>query len=137
MSSLDNNSTRVAAHAIPEPSRYMLGHIGGIGTLNDINKTSTTDDVDLDTDINYTKEQKSLIDASKKTIYQRTQHNETFDIPETGFNTVQNQHPYGVNMITNHSDRGYDYRDFPLELEKKRIDYDPYTGWLTQEGIDR
>ena len=133
ISIMDNNIICNTSRAIPETNTYMMEHIGGTGSLDNIDGIS--EDIDLDTDISYTKDQKTLIDASKKTIYQKTQHNEIFDIPESGFNIVQNHHPYGVNMISNHSDRGFDYRDYPLELERNRSDYEPYIGWLHNKGL--
>lgn len=133
MSSTQINSTvRETARALPQANSYMLGHIGGIGSVGSMESTQT--DIQ-DTDIKYTKEQKALIDASNKTIYQKTQHDETFDIPELGFNTVQNHHPLGINMINNHADRGFDYRDYPMELAKNREGYDPYVGWLHKNGL--
>ena len=89
---MDNNIICNTSRAIPETNTYMMEHIGGTGSLDNIDGIS--EDIDLDTDISYTKDQKTLIDASKKTIYQKTQHNEIFDIPESGFNIVQNHHPY-------------------------------------------
>lgn len=127
------NITSNTAHATPEANQYMLGHIGGVGTLKNVSQL--TDDADLDHDVDYTKEQKSLIDASRKTIYQKKQHDEIFDIPESGFNAIQNLHPLGINMVANHGDRGFDYRDYPAELEKNRSDYNPYIGWLHKKGL--
>jgi hypothetical protein len=125
---MDTSITRDIARVVPEKSTYMLGYVSGANSQN-------SDNVDMDTDASYAKQQRSLIEASKKTIYQKTQHNEVFDIPESGFNTVQNQHPLGVNMLSNHSDKGFDYRDFPLELEKKRSEFDPYIEWLHKNGL--
>lgn len=116
MSSYNNTSS-----ISPETHTYVMNHIG-------------TNDTNLDTDIEYAKEQKSLIDINKKRIYQRVQHNTDLDLPESGFNTVQNQHPLSLNMLNNHADKGYDYRDYPSELEKHN-NYDPYISWLHKRNL--
>lgn len=104
----------------PESHSYMMTHVG------------TNDDIDKD--INYTKDQKTIIDTNKNRLYQRVQHDTNLDIPISEHNTVQNQHPYSVNMLNNHADRGYDYRDYPLEMEK-HIEYDPYITWLHDRNL--
>lgn len=121
-----------AARASPEKNVFMLGHIGGIP--NDSNGVAANDQ-QLDHSEEYTREQKDIIDNNKKTLYQRKQHDETFDLPQTGYNAIQNHHPLGINMIASHSDRGFDYRDFPEELEKDRISFDPYTEYLHKNGL--
>src|SRR5579872_6716705 len=80
---------------------FMLNHIGNTSNL--------------DNSIAYTKEQKKIIDYNNSKLYQRIQHNENFDSPQPGYNAIQNLHPLGINMVANHSDRGFDYRDFPKD----------------------
>ena len=98
--------TANSARAVPPDSIYMLSHIG--------NRNDTDDD------IKYAQEQKKIIEHNNNKLYKRTQHNQDFDVPEPGFNPVQNTHPLGINVVANHSDKGYDYRDFPQELADRR-----------------
>ena len=120
---IQNNIASNTDNISPEFNTYMMPHIGGRKKNNE-----------LDTDLEYTKQQKDLIDISKKTSFQRSQHNQSFDIPNSEFNTVQAQHPYGLNMLSNNSDRGFDYRDYPEDLEKK-ITYDPRMKYLHKKGL--
>jgi len=90
---------------------------------------------DTDNSSVYVKEQKKLIDKSYDTIYKYSQHDEKFDLPKQGYNAVQNAHPLGINMVSDHSNRGYDYRDYPLELAKKRESFDPYIEYMHKYGL--
>jgi hypothetical protein len=119
---VQNNIASNTDNISPEFNTYMLTHIGGLKNNQ------------LDTDNEYTRQQKDLIDISKTTSFQRKQHNQSFDIPNAEFNTIQSQHPYGINMLSNNSDRGFDYRDYPEELEKK-ISYDPRMQYLHKKGL--
>ena len=85
--------------------RYMTKHIGS-------NKN-------LDTDIQYVNEQKKIIDDNNSKIYQLNHHNINFDEKEQSYNAIQHQHPLGINMVMNHGDKGFDYRDFPNEIIKE------------------
>lgn len=114
-------------HIQPEKPVYMMGHIGGI------RQNGKSDE--LDHDIKQTREQKKLIDISKDTVYKRIQHDERFDLPDRGIDLIQNVHPLGVTMLANHSDKGYDYRDFPQETAKKHELYDPYIGFLYENNL--
>lgn len=129
-----SNDRAVNSRVIPEDDVYISPHIGGIDFASTSDKINVSD-VELDRDINYTNTQKSLIDLRKDTLYKRDQHDETFDLPTSGYNHVSDIHPLGINMVANHTDRGYDYRDFPKELEKDRTLYDPYVGYLHKNGL--
>lgn len=105
----------------PEENIYMMDHIGS--------------NTEIDKNIVYTKEQKKIIDKRNKELYQRSQHDETFDIPIQGYNAIQNRHPLGINMVSSHADRGFDYRDYPKELAKDRENFDPYIDYLHKNGL--
>lgn len=117
------NITANASRAVPPDNVYMIGHIGN----ND----------ELDHSQSYTKAQKKIIDQNNSTLYQRTEHDATFDLPESGYNPIQNNHPLGINMVANHSNAGFDYRDFPKELANRREieGYDPYIAYLHEQGL--
>ncbi|VBB18312.1 putative minor capsid protein [Yasminevirus sp. GU-2018] len=129
----DTNIIATASRAVPEENTFMFGHIGGIGYAGGtkVNK----DDVALDTDSTYTREQEKLIDRQNDKLYKRDQHNESFDLPPQGYNHISQVHPLGINMVANHGDKGFDYRDFPRELAKDRELFDPYIGYLHKNGL--
>lgn len=101
--------------------QYMSRHIG--------------DNKKLDNNIEYINEQKSIIEDNNKKIYNMIPHDMTFDTNEQGYNAIQNRHPFGINMLSNHGDRGFDYRDFPNEINRDTQKYDPYIGYLHKKGL--
>jgi len=134
MNPSSSNIITHAARAIPETNNFMFDHIGAIDFSN-TNARVAPGDNELDKDISYVREQKALIEKHNDTLYKRDQHNESFDMPQQGFNVVSNIHPLGINMLPSHSDRGFDYRDFPQVLAKSREGYDPYIGYLYEQGL--
>jgi hypothetical protein len=128
MSSGDQSIIANAAHVPPEQQVYMLSHIGGI-------RSSSGKTDDLDHDIKHINEQKKLIIDSDKKVYKRNLHDERFDLPERGVDIIQNVHPLGVTLLSNHYDRGYDYRDFPDDVARNKKDYDPYIDFLHDNGL--
>lgn len=114
-------------NATPESNIYMFDHIGGIESANA--------DINLDRDSQYTNEQQALINKQNNTLYKREPHNSSFDLPQSAYNHISKVHPLGVNMVSNHGDRGFDYRDYPFEIEKDKTAYDPYIGYLHKNGL--
>jgi hypothetical protein len=117
----NENIVASAGKIVPDTPNYMLNHIG----QNDA----------VDRDIDYTKRQKKIIDQRNNTLYQRDQHDVTFDLPAQGYNAIQNNHPLGINMVANHADKGFDYRDFPKELKKDTDQFNPYLDYLHKNGL--
>ena len=114
-------------------NKYMFNHIGGIKKNSQL-----LDNIELDTNIDYTKEQKLLIDANKKTIYQKKPYDNTFDTNNTeelGLNVIQDRNPMGVNMLSNHADAGLDSGNFQSNITKNGSEYDPYIDWLHKKGL--
>lgn len=116
-------------HVAPKTPVYMLGHIGGV-----VDKKTGEVDI-LDEDASQTKEQKKLIDNNNNLLYKRVQHDVRYDIPNRGIDVIQQINPLGMSMLSNHSDKGFDYRDFPLEITKDKEEYDPYIGYLHEKGL--
>lgn len=129
----DANIISTASRAVPETNTFMIGHIGGLGYVGGpkVNK----EDIALDTQVEYTKEQTKIIDHQNDKLYKRDQHDQTFDIAPQGYNRIATIHPLGADMMANHSDKGFDYRDFPRELIKDHEFYDPYIGYLHRKGL--
>ncbi len=128
-------------HKSSNPSPvYMSKHIGGLS--NSSNKNDSDDlaldnnmDNNMDNNIDYTKTQSELINTSKSLLYNKKQHDTSYDISEFGYDRIANVNPFGQHMASQHGDRGYDYRDFPDEINKKQSGYDPYIGYLHRNGL--
>jgi hypothetical protein len=116
-----------AAHIPPEQQIYMMSHIGGVRSNGHSDQ--------LDRDLKQTNDQKKLIDDSREGLYKRVQHNEQFNLPNRGVDVIQNVHPLSVTMLSNHGDKGFDYRDFPEDIAKDHQDYDPFIGYLHNMGL--
>ncbi len=121
MLTFDSNIVANASRAVPLDRTYMSTRIGGVDEITD-----------LDENLAYEKEQKELIDESNKYNYQRNQHNEASDIPTFA---LGNLGPSNFISLSNHSDKGFDYRDFPKELSKHRDDFDPWYQYLYKNGL--
>ena len=104
----------------PEKNTYMYEHIGG---------TNEDDNKKRDIDINYTKEQKTIIDNSNKNNYERIANNNNINQSTYSNNSNNTEQPLGI------SDRGYDYDEFAKQNEEKKKEYDPYIGWLHKNGL--
>lgn len=136
-----SNSSHIISHAAsvsPDESRYIINRIGGINYSNSVLANTTTDsnkDAEIDNDQQYVKDQKYLIEQSNDTLYKRDQHNLACDLPKEGYDHISKITPLGMSMLSNHADRGYDYRDFPSELAKDKAGYDPYLGYLHEYGL--
>lgn len=102
-------------------NRYMLEHIGGKKKL--------------DNDNDYVNKQKYIIEENNANMYEFKQHDINYDIKEQEFNIVQQRHSLGINMLSTHGDKGYDYRDFPNENDIKNKNYNPYIGYLHKNGL--
>lgn len=133
MNSRDHTVSSISSRAIPEKSTYMMGHIGGIKYDDKLKELEN--DTSPDRDPQYTKDQNRLINERNDSLYKRDQHDESLDLPISGYNHVQSVNPLGYNMINTHGDKGFDYRDFPKELMKDRMNYDPYIGYLHKNGL--
>lgn len=110
-----------ASDDVPRNNTFMSNHVGS----ND----------KIDNDIDYINKQKEIIKDNNDSLYQRDDHDIRFDIPEQGFNIVQNLHPLGINMVKNHGEKGFDYRDFPKEIAKNKDKYDSYLGYVHKNGL--
>lgn len=138
MASYSNNIIAQAAKVVPDENRFMINRIGGINYSNSIldnTNNESNKDSEIDNDQHYVKDQKLLIEQSNDTLYKKDQHNLTFDLPKQGYDYISNITPLGMSMLSNHADRGYDYRDFPNELTKDKEGYDPYLGYLHEYGL--
>ncbi len=108
----------------PKPN-YMLNHIGN--------------NYAADKSKEYADEQKQIIDSNTDKMYYRQQHDVAYDVnyedASKNYNVIQNKHPLGISMVTNHGDKGYDYRDYPKEVMRDVDEYDPYIGYLHHHGL--
>lgn len=116
------NSSQMIKQTTPT---YMLNHIG--------NKSETDDSK------KYADDQKDIIDANVEKMYYRKQHDIGYDInyedSSKNYNVIQNNHPLGISMVTNHGEKGYDYRDFPKSVLKDVEESDPYITYLHNSGL--
>jgi hypothetical protein len=111
-----NNIISNASEDVPRNINFMLNHVG----FHD----------KVDKDIDYVRQQKEIIDESNENLYQRNQHNINLIT-----NLQSSVNPFAMNMISNHGNKGFDYRDFPKEIEKDNEKYDPYIGYLHKNGL--
>lgn len=121
MLTFDSNIVANASRAVPSDRVYMSTRIGDVDKITDLNQN-----------LAYEKEQKDIIDQSNGTVYQLNQHNEASDIPPFALGILG---PAQYMSLSNHSDKGFDYRDFPKELSKHRSDFDPWYQYLYNNGL--
>jgi hypothetical protein len=120
-----NTSTQNNIHdknrpGVPENIR-MLEHIG--------------DKSSVDTNVGYTELQRDIIEDNEQKLYNRRQHDTRFDLPEAGMDQIKMNHPLGVSTVHSHGDKGFDYRDFPDNIEQDHQNFDPYIQYLNSNGL--
>lgn len=120
-----NISTQNVVHDLAKPgvpeNIRMLEHIG--------------DNSPVDTNVGYTELQRDIIESNEEKLYNRRQHDTRFDLPEAGYDQVKMNHPLGISTVHSHGDKGFDYRNFPDNIEQDHQNFDPYIQYLNSKGL--
>lgn len=106
-----------------------------IPMLEHIGDDSSADSRSVDSDVGYTELQRDIIDQSQEKLYDRRQHDIRFDTPRSGYDPIKTVHPLGVSSVHSHGDKGFDYRDFPKNVDQDHQNFDPHTQFLHARGL--